>query len=467
MRCSTWILTVSLLGCGQAEKTPGTEGGPCFANKTCHAPLACLSDLCVQATVDAGGDSTLSADRPNRDSAELPGDGGPAKKDSDPCGGCIDTLACTIDACTGTPPVCTHAVASGYCVINNTCLSSNTVNPQNGCQRCDPMVSSISWTSFPSAGCLITVAGSGKPGHSDGPALTAALSDPRGLWLDAAGRLTFTDRGNHCIRTFFGGQVTTIAGTGVAGSAEGPALSASFNHPTGLVVDSSGAIYVADSGNNKVRKIALGTVSTLAGTGTSGFLDGQAMTAKLTNPTDVALDAAGRVYVADLGNHRVRLIDGGQVTTFAGQGASGCIDGFAHQATFGQVSGIALVGSKLFVADSTCHKIRVIDAGQVTTVAGSGTQGYLDATAAQAQFNEPNDVIVDGLGKIYVSEKSNHVRTVESGQVKTLAGSGVMGFADGPALSAQLSTPWGLALGPSKLLYIADAANQRIRGFYP
>ena len=264
------------------------------------------------------------------------------------------------------------------------------------------------------------------------------------------------------------GIATTFAGSGAASYADGTGTAAQFNGPQGVAVDSSGTLYVADAGNNRIRKItSAGVVTTLAGSGVAGSADGTGIAAQFNNPAGVAVDSSGIVYVADQLNHRIRKITpAGVVTTFAG-GVGGFADGTGTAAQFNAPSGVAVDPSGIvYVADYTNHRIRKItSAGVVTTLAGSGVAGSADGTGTAAQFNRPAGVAVDSSGAVYVAEyTSNRIRAITTaGVVTMLAGSGVAGFADGTGTAAQFNGPLGVAVDSSGAVYVGDYGNNRIR----
>jgi sugar lactone lactonase YvrE len=184
---------------------------------------------------------------------------------------------------------------------------------------------------------VTTYAGSGTAGFNNGVATSAQFNNPSGVCTDAAGNIYVADRENHRIRRIDGsGNVTTYAGTGTAGFNNGVATSAQFDFPSGVCADAAGNIYVADFGNNRIRRIdGSGNVTTYAGTGTAGFNNGVATSAQFSTPYGVCADAAGNIYVADFGNNRIRRIDGsGNVTTYAGTGTAGFNNGSATSAQF-------------------------------------------------------------------------------------------------------------------------------------
>lgn len=301
-----------------------------------------------------------------------------------------------------------------------------------------------------------TLAGSGATGSANGSAATASFNAPFGVAVDGGGTWYVSDTGNHRIRKIApDGSVSTFAGSGAAGFADGSAATAQFNEPTGLAVDGSGNVYVADRQNHRIRKIAPdGTVSTVAGNGILGSFDDVGTAARFAFPTGVALDAAGTVYVADLLNNSIRKIaSDGTVSTLA--------DSLA-----GPVA-VAVDGAgTAYVAELFGSRIsKVTAAGAVTTFAGSGTAGFAEGTGTAAQFDQPFGVALDSGGNVYVGDNANHrVRKITpAGVVSTLAGSGTSGFADGAPAAAMFNYPVGVALGTDGRLYVADQANQRVR----
>jgi len=218
-----------------------------------------------------------------------------------------------------------------------------------------------------------------------------------------------------------GGVVTTLAGTagGSGGSADGTGAAASFNAPTGVAVDSSGNVYVADSENHTIRKItAAGVVSTFTGTGSVGRLDGTGSAASFRYPFGVAVDSIGNVYVADYYNSTIRKITAaGVVSTFAGTGSVGRLDGTGSAASFYYPYGVAVDSSgNVYVADTFNNTIRKItSAGVVSTLAGTaGSTGSTDDTGAAASFRYPSGVAVDSSGNVYVADQLNHtIRKIE------------------------------------------------------
>jgi hypothetical protein len=233
--------------------------------------------------------------------------------------------------------------------------------------------------------------------------------------VDSAGVVYVADTSNHRIRLVANGQVSTLSGDGTPGFSDGPVATAQFNSPAGLALDSAGVLYVADAGNHRIRVVAGGQVSTLAGDGTAGFLDGPAPDAQLNSPWGLALDSTGALHVADAGNHRIRIVAGGQVTTLAGTGVAGFLDGPAGQAQLSSPSGVAVEGSTVYVADAGNHRVRIVAGGLVTTLAGDGTAGFLDGPAGQARFNAPTGVALVGPKMLLVGDRLGHrVRMVRA-----------------------------------------------------
>ncbi|HXB71804.1 MAG TPA: BACON domain-containing carbohydrate-binding protein [Candidatus Acidoferrales bacterium] len=329
-----------------------------------------------------------------------------------------------------------------------------------------------------SNGVITTVAGSGLVGDN-GPATSGQLNQPQGVAVDSAGNLYIGDSQNSRIRKVSGGVIDTLAGNGTFGFSgdNGPATSAQLNTPYGVAVDSSGNLYTADFGNNRIRKVANGVISTVAGNGTPGFSgdNGPATTAQLNQPADIAVDAAGNLYIAEQGNHRVRKVSGGVITTVAGSGTPGFSgdDGPATGAQLNQPEGLTVdFAGNLYIADENNHRIRKVSNGVITTVAGNGTLGFSgdNGPAASAQMALPRSLAVDSAGSLYFADFSNaRIRKVSNGVITTIAGSGNEGVSgdNGPATSALLDQPYGVAVDPAGNVYFADSGNNRIRLLTP
>ena len=332
------------------------------------------------------------------------------------------------------------------------------------------------------AGVISTIAGTGEEGFGGdgGPATDAQLGYPAGVAVDAAGNLYLADVVNHRVRRIdTAGVISTIAGTGEEGFGGdgGPATDAQLNYPAGVAVDGAGKVYVADVGNQRLRRIdTAGVISTIAGTGQSGFSGdgGPATDAALSYLRGVAVDAAGNVYVADERNQRVRRIDtAGVISTIAGTGQSG-FSGDGGPATDAQLfypAGVAVdAAGNVYVADELNQRVRRIDtAGVISTIAGTGEEGFGGdgGPATEAQLNYPTGVAVDAAGNVYVTDERNHrVRRIDTaGVISIFAGTGEEGFSGdgGPATDATLSYPVSLAVDAAGNLYLAGYESNRVR----
>ena len=346
-------------------------------------------------------------------------------------------------------------------------------------------------------GSIRTVAGNGAHGFSGdgGPATSAALNNPSGVAVDSTGNLFIADSRNNRIRKVSpSGIITTVAGDGTTAFSGdgGPATSASLS-PSGVAVDSSGNLFIADSRNNRIRKVSpSGIITTVAGDGTTAFSGdgGPATSASLyLNVGGVAVDGSGNLFIADCVHNRIRKVSSdGIITTVAGGGASGLGDGGpATSVALSFPSGVAAdAAGNFFIADTINNRIRKVSpSGTITTVAGNGTQGFSgdggSATSAALQIHEvavnPTGIAVDGSGNLFIGDTDNErIRKVATnGIITTVAGNGAYGFSGdgGPATSASLQVSafsnggGAVAVDGSGNIFIADTFNQRIRKVSP
>ncbi len=311
-----------------------------------------------------------------------------------------------------------------------------------------------------------TWAGTGKTGSADGQRLTASFSGPTGLaWLSASSTLAVAERGAHRLRIIADYAVTTRVGD-VAGFADGPLSSARFTLPSGLFADGE-TLYVADTGNHRIRLVAA-EVSTIAGGAEGGLVDGSLTASRFRAPHSLALLGDGRIVVTDQDNHLIRVIDRthDEVETLAGD-IVGFADGPLREARFRGPAGMAVAADgRILVADSGNNRIRVIDldAGHVETLAGREA-GFADGPTSEARFSAPQGLVATKAGVVYVADTLNaRVRRIADGVVSTLCGAGAVATVDGVATDARLEQPTGLALSADeRALYIADQQANRIR----
>jgi secreted PhoX family phosphatase len=344
-------------------------------------------------------------------------------------------------------------------------------------------------TNLPSP-VISTVAGTGIPGYSGdgGAAANAELNYPLGVAVDTSGHLFIADSDNGRIREVgAGGMITTVAGNGRYGYSGdgGPATKAELSGPSGVAVDASGNLFIADASNYRIREVGTnGMITTVAGNGTQGYSgDGGAATgAELSNPNSVAVDASGNLFIADQARNVIREVGtNGIITTVAGYGymipISGNPEGYsgdggaATNARLFSPWGVTLDASgNLFIADVGNGRIREVRTdGIITTVAGNGTQGYSGdgGPATSAQLGYPSSVAVDASGNLFIADSGNAViREVgTNGIITTVAGNGNSGYSGdgGAATEAELAEPLGLAVDAFGNLFIADHNNSRIR----
>ena len=327
-------------------------------------------------------------------------------------------------------------------------------------------------------GIITTAAGTGwcQYGGDGGTATNAAMSSPGEVAVDTAGNLYVADPNNCRIRRVtVGGVISTFAGTGACGFGGdgGAATSALLNQPRGVSVDSAGIVYIADTNNCRIRRVASGTITTVAGNGTCGYGgdNGIATAAMINLPQSVAARAGGTIYIADTFNCRVRRVSSGTITTHAGDGTC-TYDGDGgppSAASFTFPYGVAVDSTGLvYVADSLNCRVRKIAGGTVSTIAGTGACAYNGDLAAgtATALNRPEGLAVDANGALYIADSENcRVRLLAGGIVTTAAGTGACGFGGdgGAATSAIFNRPVDVAASASGTVYIADALNRRVR----
>lgn len=321
----------------------------------------------------------------------------------------------------------------------------------------------------------MTFAGSGSAGSMNGTGTSANFRGPLNTAVDKFGNVYVADSDNDLVRKISPlGVVTTFAGSGMEGATDGFGVTASFRHPSALVVDGSGNVYVSDQQNHKIRKITpAGQVTTLAGTGVAGSSDGTGTAASFSSPIGLAIDPGLNLYVADYGNSKIRKINllTSVVTTYAGTGAQGATNGAALSATFKNPMGLAIDGAgNMFVADRMNYMVRKItQAGVVSTYAGSGSAGSANGLGTAASFNRPNAVATDPFGNVYVADDQNHViRKITSsggqGLVTTFAGLvATTGLVNGTGSVVRFNAPYGLCVDSRSNIYVAENFNHTIR----
>ena len=337
------------------------------------------------------------------------------------------------------------------------------------------------------SGQLTIVAGNGTSGFSGdgGPATSAALYFPLGVFADSSGNIFIADTSNQRIREVIAatGVIQTVAGNGTNGFSGdgGPATAAQLSNPGSIFVDGSGNIFIADSSNDRIREVVAttGSIQTVAGNGTYGFGgdDGPATGAALAGPSGMFVDTSGNIFIADEGNQRIREVIAatGTIQTIAGTGNYGFSGdgGLATSASFRNLSGLSLDASgNIFIADRDNNRIREVLAttGIIQTVAGTGNYGFSGdgGPATSAALNLPDGIFTDSGANIFIPDTGNNrIREVASAtrNIQTVAGNGTVSFGGdgGPATSAQISDPRSIFVDGSGNIFIADTSNGRVR----
>ncbi|MFZ0499837.1 MAG: NHL repeat-containing protein, partial [Steroidobacteraceae bacterium] len=373
------------------------------------------------------------------------------------------------------------ALASGatYDVTVATQPTGESCTPASNTGTASANVTSVAIACVESGVAVSTLAGSGTQGDVNGTGTAAEFYAPAGVALDSSGNVYVAEYGNNDIRKVTpAGVVTLFAGSpaGTHGSTDGTGSAALFWSPTGVAVDSSGDLYVADESNNEIRMITpAGVVTTFAGSTAIGHADGTGSAATFSAPAGIAIDSSGNLWVADSGNNEIRKITtpGAVVTTWAGSGAAGTANGNGTSAEFNGPTGIAVDSSdNLYVADRNNNEIRKISSSDVVSLlagSASGTAGSANGTGTAATFSAPYGIAVDSLGNLYVADAaSSEIRLVTpSAVVTTYAGSTQAGNVNGPASTAQFNYPVGIVIDASDNLYIGDNVNDEIREIVP
>lgn len=312
-------------------------------------------------------------------------------------------------------------------------------------------------------------------GYMNGATSIALFNSPTAIVNDTAGNLYVADTYNNVIRKIWStDSVTTLAGNDTAGYRNGNSSTSEFNSPLGICMDRNGNVYIADTYNHVIRKITpSGTVSTLAGTGTAGLVNGPADSAEFYLPTGVAADTSGNIFVADNGNYCIREISTtGMVSTVAGTGYAGFKNGASDTSMFNGLFGIMVNDSgTIYVTEYLNNDVRRISNGMVSVLAGyrytPTPEGFRDGSSDTALFNNPTGITADNSGNIYVSDEyNNRIRKIGNGTVSTLAGNGTAGWVDSLDYESEFNNPYGITMYKGNF-YVADNGNNKIREISP
>lgn len=315
-----------------------------------------------------------------------------------------------------------------------------------------------------------TVAGNGTQGYSgdQGSAMGSQLAFPGRVAVNSSGNLYIADAVNHRVRMVANGTITTVAGNGTAGYTgdNSAATSAELNSPTGIALDSSGNLYIADAGNHVIRKVTSGTITTVAGNNKAGAGytgdTGAATSAQLNDPVAVAVDSSGNIFIADAGNSVIREVSGTTITTVVG----GAVTPYQF---LNHPDGVAVdKAGAIYIADTVNRRIVKFSGGVLTTVAGNGNAGFSgdNGPATKAALNDPTGVALDAAGNLYIADTfNNRIRKVTSGIITTIAGNNVAGYYGdgGSATNAGLFFPHDVAVDANGNVYVADTNNSSVR----
>jgi hypothetical protein len=314
-----------------------------------------------------------------------------------------------------------------------------------------------------------TYAGNGTQGFVNGITFNARFDRPSSICFDTVGNMYIAEWGNNCVRKITAaGIVSTLAGNGSAGFTNGTGTSATFNKPSWIDIDNStGDLYVVDVGNECIRKVTqTGVVTTFAGTGVAGYQDGAASSAQFNALAGLAVATNGDIYVADRNNARIRKISGGIVSTVAGNGSIGFADGSALSAQFNVPADIEINSQGLiFITDRDNHRIRVFNptTNMVSTYAGNGTSSSIDGTLSTCSFDAPRGFFINENDDIFVGDQDgNKIRMISGNNVTTIAGNGNLGYQDGPSQYAEFNLPWDVAFFQG-VIFVAGDYDHSIR----
>lgn len=305
--------------------------------------------------------------------------------------------------------------------------------------------------------CVTRIAGNGEFGYRDGLASEAQFELPRDIDQGPSGELYVADTFASAIRVIEKGEVRTLVGGKRGGFRDGPLAEAQLNGPAGLAVDDRGNVFVADASNHRIRMIAGGMVTTIAGNGEAGHRDGPVEQALFNLPVDVAVDDRGNLYVTELDNYDVRKIStDGWVSTVAG-------DPLSYDIERPRFIAIGPSGA-IYFTDGERHLIRRIVSGRLETVSGCVFPGYADGDAQIARFDQPTGIAVDDRERIFVSDTGNRrIRMIDRGVVSVVAGTGYIGDEDGQGASSTFHQPLGLTVGSDGALYVTEAQHGTVR----
>jgi len=448
------LFSLTVFSCSEKEESTSSSSSP-----DTTAPVIAEETAVTNPTIDSTPNYTFSSTEAGTITY-----GGSCSSGTTSASSGNNTIT-LVSLSTGTYSDCTITVTDAAGNVSSTLtLSSFTV------AESEQMGGSMQGGQLSLSTVVTTLAGTGSSGSANGTGTSASFSYPYGITTDGT-NLYVAESGNHLIRKIVisTGAVTTVAGTGSSGSANGTATTASYYYSRQITTHRTN-LYVTDSANHLIRKIVIstGAVTTVAGTGSSGSANGTGTSASFNYPQWITTDGTN-LYVADTNNSLIRkiVISTGAVTTVAGTGSSGSADNTTGtSASFNYPSGITTDGTNLYVTDSENHLIRkiVISTGVVTTVAGTGSSGSANGTGTSASFNYPVGITTDGTN-LYVADKGNHLIrkiVISTGVVTTVAGTGSSGSANGTGTSASFNLPRGITTDGTNL-YVAEYGNHLIR----